>query len=789
MKYLYKTLKILFALLLIVALAVFLFSANIKNYIFNELEEYSGFGITIQNIDLNYNNGSFFIFFNDIIISNSNDNIIAIKKSNININIFKPTELSVLIDDIVLFTDKIDYSSIDFDYDKLFYYIKVINIKKTKIYYKDKFVNLTNSLIYYNKSKLYFYLLRQDLAINEVFSNKLSNVLLDAKLDLTALKNYKLLLDISFSNNDLKTYLSLTTDNNYLHLSQKIDKLDAKILKNYIPDKILPEKLVYWLSNAFKSGNILDTTINLDIPIVKSVSPSLSVISSLEDLELNFANNWPNILKLNGVFKANLNSINIDLINAYIGNLFIKKSIVAIDIANSPILSAQIFTNSPSQHLGQFITINPMLEFIPNIHHIQLSGSATSKILLNISLANIDTSVIVNTKLINNKVILANSSLSIANIDADMKFTNNTIDINASGNIGKNPIKFDINNNNNKININASSNGLKFNITTAYDNKLNREYKLYIVSQALQASASIYTYDDNSMPLVVVNNAIITKGEIGIKYIDFNPEQVPNMLIKANSVMVDDYFLPSFSLKTERASNSILFKKGSFNENKLLGSFNGKWSNKSTNLNIDIRHGKLSELLQEIGLKDPVKGGKFKVIAHAICHCNPWDINLNNIVANASITVEEGVFYEKDASIGRVLSLLNIKAIAKRLYLDVSDVVGKGFEYETITANLSLNKSYLNINNFNLHSLSSDIDITGGVDMDKYSLDLKATVIPSIADSVPLLTYLGSGNAIGLGVWLTDKLLFDGNILEALLNKTVSFDYIITGSISSPTIN
>ncbi len=793
MKYLYKALKIILKVLLILILVlvftIFLFSSSIKDYILSEITQYSGFEIKIENIDLDYSNKQLNIFFYDTAIIDNDNTITYIEKVNVSINIFKPTELSVFIDDIVFFTDKINYTNISFNYKKLFSYIKAINIKKTKIQYKNKYTNLINTLIYYNKGKLYFYLSRQDLTINEFFSNKLKKVSLEATLDLEALINSKLLLDISLSNNDLKTYLSLTTDDNYLHITQKLANLNAKIIKNYIPDKILTENLVYWLNNALKSGSILDTTINLDIPISNSASPSLSIISSLENIELNFDNDWPNLLKLNGIFKANLDNISINLLDAYINNLLIEDSKIVIEISNNPTLIAEVSTNSPSQYLGQFITIEPMLELIPNINYLQLSGSATSKILLNVNLVNIDASVMVNSKLTNNTMNLLNSSLNITNIDADMIFTNNTIAIDASANIGKNPIKFNINNDNNIININANSNELAINIITVYNDKLDRKYKLNVISPAFKASVSIATYDNNTKPLVIINNAIINKGDIGLKYIDFTPKQVPNMNIKANNIMIDDYFFPNFSLTTERLNNTVLLKNGKFDDEKLYGTFNGKWDNKTTDLDINIGHDKLSELLQKIGLKESVKGGRVTTLMHTICFCNPWDINLVNIIANASITIEKGVFHNKDASIGRILSLLNIKAIAKRLSLNVSDVVSKGFEYETIKTNLSLNKLYINVNNFNLYSLSSDIDITGGVDINKRNLDLRATVIPSIADSVPVLTYLSSGNAVGLGVWLTDKVLFDGSVLKSLFSKTISFDYIITGDWASPTIN
>jgi uncharacterized protein YhdP len=48
------------------------------------------------------------------------------------------------------------------------------------------------------------------------------------------------------------------------------------------------------------------------------------------------------------------------------------------------------------------------------------------------------------------------------------------------------------------------------------------------------------------------------------------------------------------------------------------------------------------------------------------------------------VNVKEGVFTDQDPNIGRILSLLNIKSIAKRLSLNFSDVTNKGFTYELL---------------------------------------------------------------------------------------------------------
>ena len=58
--------------------------------------------------------------------------------------------------------------------------------------------------------------------------------------------------------------------------------------------------------------------------------------------------------------------------------------------------------------------------------------------------------------------------------------------------------------------------------------------------------------------------------------------------------------------------------------------------------------------------------GEFDFDVRLFCNCTPWNMNLGELSGIAKINVKEGVFTDKDPNIGRVLSLLNIRSIAKR---------------------------------------------------------------------------------------------------------------------------
>uniref|UniRef100_UPI000465838F YhdP family protein n=1 Tax=Candidatus Ruthturnera calyptogenae TaxID=386487 RepID=UPI000465838F len=89
---------------------------------------------------------------------------------------------------------------------------------------------------------------------------------------------------------------------------------------------------------------------------------------------------------------------------------------------------------------------------------------------------------------------------------------------------------------------------------------------------------------------------------------------------------------------------------------------------------------------------------------------------------------------------------------------------------------------------FKLDSSSSTINLTGSSNIVKQTYHLEAKVLPAISDAVPITTYLAGGGLSGMVVWLVDKILFKGKLINNIVDKVVEFKYKITGSWNKPII-
>ena len=216
--------------------------------------------------------------------------------------------------------------------------------------------------------------------------------------------------------------------------------------------------------------------------------------------------------------------------------------------------------------------------------------------------------------------------------------------------------------------------------------------------------------------------------------------------------------------------------------------FNGNWLDCRTALRANASHQNLSDFLVKFGVDEPVSGGVFTADVRLFCNCNPWEATLQKISGFMATDIEEGVFTNQDPSFFKLLSFINLELIANRMRMSRSELREQGFVYDRINVKLLVNNGKAKVDYFQVESEESDIELTGYVDLIERNYNLAANVQPSIADTIPLATYLAGGGLAGFGVWAADKMLFGGEIISSLFDNVIEITFVITGPWSEPVI-
>ena len=609
-----------------------------------------------------------------------------------------------------------------------------------------------------------------------------------------------LTLPIVLSNDEILLSSNLMiyrqNDDDYIEFSGFIEQMKAIQLDDYLPATLVGESANQWMKRGFKSGLLQDIKLNAVKNISQDSPIEANLVAHLTDSELVFNSDWQALQNLDANISTNGKSIKVLVNSTTLYDLPLEQITLAIPDMSQAQLDVSMVgkINTDSEALTAFLANAPSGSTVKNVvKQFTLKGPLTGDLDLIIPLDNRASTIDVDLSIKDNQLTTLDGAVVIEDYNSTIAFHDNHISTNGVGKIRDMPFDIRINPNNRHDDKEASfaveliNNDSNFELYLT--RRLDESWRARVESETLKTNIEIGLSDE--LPSVRILGLQATtfdsiKGDWNIE-----PNDFPSMYLSAHGVFIDEQTIPNFSAKLESKDNilkiSDLTLEGiGVGEQDLR--FNGAWLDGKTGLIAKAKGDALSEFLEKINYKEKVNGGKFDLDIRLFCDCAPWNMNIKEISGIANMNVKQGVFTNQDPNIGRVLSLLNIKSAAKRLKLDVKDLTDKGFTYDNINAQITLQDSIARINNFKLSSSSSDITLNGQSNISDQVYDIEAKVIPAFGDAVPAATYLAGGGLIGLGVWLVDESLFEGKLIDKIVDQVVEFKYKIIGPWDEPTI-
>ena len=199
---------------------------------------------------------------------------------------------------------------------------------------------------------------------------------------------------------------------------------------------------------------------------------------------------------------------------------------------------------------------------------------------------------------------------------------------------------------------------------------------------------------------------------------------------------------------------------------------------------LEVKKGKLDELLKVFGYANTIKGGKLNGNMQAAWPGTPMDFAPAILDGKLSIRVKDGQLLDIDPGAGRALGLLSLARLPKRLKLDFTDLFGEGFNFEQIKGNFVLDYGNAYTNDLVIDGPAARIDITGRVGLAERDYDELVTVTPYLDSSLPLAGAIVGGPAVGVAALVAEQLL-DGKLG---LNQMAREQYTVVGSWDAPEV-
>lgn len=594
------------------------------------------------------------------------------------------------------------------------------------------------------------------------------------------LKNKDMHLNIFYAKNKDKDQLLV-----------KSPKVALAKIQAYIPYKILSLPLSNWLKNAFSQGVSYNN--RFELTRYTQLPPLIKFSADFAKASLKFHPDWPELTNATGRLTGTDQHINIYAQDVILSNLQIQSASVSITglTQATPVLTSIITTKSnPIVKVFDFLDIKPLKGQVPNLDWMQVSGNSTGVVELSILLdQTISPAIKVTANTSSATLEIPEYHTRIEQLKIDFLLDEASLTITGSGVEQKQAVLFLVNDYQDNFSINVKKDKTNFQAKTNYQDDLQdslwhikaKNGKSSIVADVLQDSA-------NNQYQVNIKQATLASASRSFLHSLLEPTDIPKITLHANSIKVADYWLPELDLILVPSKDKVILTGSAKTNAQLNIDVSGTWDKQKTTIDLQAQHKNLSVLLDLFKVKDRAKAGDFNANVSISCACNPWQVSLKKLQGKAEISIKKGILERQDASFSRLLALLNITALGRRLSLDTSDALDKGFSYNGISSKVNLDLGKLKIENFNLLSLANDITMVGEIDLLEQQLNLTATVIPALSDALPLTSLLAGGGLAGLGLWLVDKVAFKGQVMDSLLNKNAAFDYKITGDLQNPVI-
>ena len=805
------------ALLVVLVVAFFVtFPALIKAPIEQQLSEFSELDISLSKISFDFNQDGLALNLHNFKVRSPQQGLPIAEVNHLqwDINlisllddVYHPSE--IFIDTLILYSDT-DQNTNEFGVNQIrqlispqsleaLYFFKSLSINKTLIK-GSQTIEIAPMVLSRNEAQLSLSVVEQDLGFS-LPDSQVGKANIIATLSTTqSNQNKALIIPLLISNDEfsVQSHLKIFNEhgNDFVEFNSYIEQMQASDVAKYLPAQALSDDTHAWIKRGFVSGKLEDTQFYLKRNLSTSTIVETRFDTNLKDMELLFNSDWNSLKQLDATLQTDGKKIVVMVHSTQLNEMALNDIKVQILDMGQPKLEAEVIgkINTQSEDLIEFLRRAPLSETVNEVmNQFTLTGDVTGDMKLVVPLDERESILDIDLVFDKNHLTTLNGGVVVEDYTSKLAFHNDEITATGAGNIRGMPFDIYINpdnrgdDNESTFGVELSDNsGLEVYITK----RLNQSWRARVESESIKGNVEVVLNEGGNPSVKLLGLQVTTLDAIKGEW-DITPNDFPSMYLSAQGVYIDENVLPNFSAELLSQDNMLTISNLQFDGvgvgDEML-SFNGFWVDGRTGLYANAKGNGLAEFLQKLKVKEKVAGGEFDFDIRLSCECTPWNMNYQDVTGYVAMKVKKGVFTEKDPNIGRILSLLNIKSIAKRLKLDVGDVTKEGFVYEDIDARILISNALAKIDKFELNATSGVIRLTGQSHIINEEYEMMAKVSPAVGDAVPAATALAGGGAIGLGVWLIDEALFEGKLIDKIVDKVVDIEYKITGPWDNPVI-
>lgn len=263
--------------------------------------------------------------------------------------------------------------------------------------------------------------------------------------------------------------------------------------------------------------------------------------------------------------------------------------------------------------------------------------------------------------------------------------------------------------------------------------------------------------------------------------------QLPLVQIFCDQMQINKRTFKKISLELLPRTYGYEIVNFSINNDHLVLQAQGSWQmdgNVLTSLSGNIYTQNFGKVLGEWGYNNSISRGKGELNFNVHWDGAPMDFDVLKIAGSSRLDLRSGSLTSVNPGIGRIIGLLSLESIQRRLQLDFSDLLSKGFAFDKFVADIKFEPGSVLSDNVLITSPAAKIELSGKTGIKSQDLDFTMFVTPKVGASLPIAAAIAAGNpAIGAAIWLFDK------ASGSKISEITKYKYKVTGTWDAPKVD
>jgi uncharacterized protein YhdP len=266
-----------------------------------------------------------------------------------------------------------------------------------------------------------------------------------------------------------------------------------------------------------------------------------------------------------------------------------------------------------------------------------------------------------------------------------------------------------------------------------------------------------------------------------------DPRSIPALQFSIKQFQFGTMSLNNVSLSLVPRSDGIALEDVKVSDPSFLISGDGVWTispagQQRTSLNADVESKDVEKSLQSLGFDAGLTGDKGSIVASLNWRDSPMGEVVPTLGGTLHIDLEDGQIKDVKPGAGRLFGLLSITALPRRLLLNFSDVFAKGFGYDSIIGDFTLQEGDAYTQNLAIKGPAATIHLIGRTGLAKQDFDEAMVVNTSVGSTLPVVGALAAGVGVGAVLFLLTE------IFKSPLTKVGEVRYHLTGTWADPVL-